>query len=105
MALLLDVMGERHEDPLASMRRMFRDHIFAAEASPDEEGLIRMDDIELGEDVQAELRSRFEALSPGDAFDVGLYERFMADYARTRGFEVPGVDYEAEFDTDEVCAS
>ena len=27
----------------------------------------------------------------------------MNTYARTRGFEVEGVDYEAEFDTDEVC--
>lgn len=103
MALLLDVMGERHEDPLASMRRMFAEHVFAAEPGTDEQGLIRMDDRELSDEVQASLRRRFEALERGQPFDRALYDRFMAEYARTRGFEVEGVDYQAEFDTDQVC--
>ena len=103
MALLLDVMGEAHEDPLASMRRMFREHLFDAEPQLDDEGLIRMDERELSAEVQAQLRARFEALGPGDDFDRELYERFMTAYAQTRGFEVEGVDYEAEFDTDDVC--
>jgi enoyl-[acyl-carrier protein] reductase/trans-2-enoyl-CoA reductase (NAD+) len=103
MALLLDVLGERHEDPLASMRRMFFEHFFGAEPKPDGEGLIRMDERELAEDVQAAMAERFAALKVGDAFDRGLYDRFMAEYARTRGFGVEGVDYEAEFDTDAVC--
>ena len=103
MALLLDVMGDAHEDPLASMRRMFREHFFDAEPKPDDEGLIRMDDRELGEAIQAELGARFGALAPGDDFDLALYESFMKAYAQTRGFEVEGVDYEAEFDTDAVC--
>ena len=103
MALLLDVMGEEHEDPLASMRRMFREHFFGAEPQPDAEGLIRMDDRELSEPVQAVLRERFHALAPGDSFARELYSRFMAIYAQTRGFEVDGVDYALEFDTDAVC--
>jgi enoyl-[acyl-carrier protein] reductase / trans-2-enoyl-CoA reductase (NAD+) len=103
MALLLDVMGERHEDPLASMRRMFNHHVFATKPELDGEGLIRMDDRELDEAVQAELARRFAALEPGAGFDRALYDRFMAAYARTRGFGVEGVDYEAAFDTDEVC--
>ena len=104
MAQLLDVMGDQHEDPLASMRRMFTEHVFAAEPGTDEEGLIRMDDRELAEPIQAELARRFAALAPGQAFDRGLYDRFMAEYAKTRGFEIPGVDYAAEFDTEAVCA-
>lgn len=103
MALLLDVMGELHEDPLASMRRMFNEHFMGAEPKPDEEGLIRMDDRELSEAVQSALAERFAALGVGDSFDVELYDRFMAAYARTRGFAVEGVDYQAQFDTDEVC--
>jgi enoyl-[acyl-carrier protein] reductase/trans-2-enoyl-CoA reductase (NAD+) len=103
MALLLDVMGAQHEDPLASMRRMFAQHFFASEAKPDAHGLIRMDDRELSEPVQTELARRFAKLAPGDAFDPSLYERFMTAYARTRGFAVEGVDYEAAFDTDAVC--
>ncbi|WP_181198242.1 hypothetical protein [Enhygromyxa salina] len=103
LALLFDIMRERHEDPLTSMRRMFNEHFFDAEPKPDADKLIRMDDRELQPEIQDELARRFEALKPGDSFDRGLYDRFMAAYARTRGFGVEGVDYEAEFDTDEVC--
>jgi enoyl-[acyl-carrier protein] reductase / trans-2-enoyl-CoA reductase (NAD+) len=103
MALLLDVMGELHEDPLASMRRMFHEHFMGTEPKPDEAGLIRMDDRELSDAIQSELAKRFAALDVGDNLDRDLYDRFMAAYARTRGFEVEGVDYQAEFDTDEVC--
>ncbi|KIG15724.1 Short-chain alcohol dehydrogenase family protein [Enhygromyxa salina] len=103
MALLLDVMGDQHEDPLASMRRMFHTHFMGAEPKPDDECLIRMDDRELSEAVQSALAVRFAGLEVGDSFDPALYRRFMAEYARTRGFEIDGVDYEAAFDTDEVC--
>jgi enoyl-[acyl-carrier protein] reductase/trans-2-enoyl-CoA reductase (NAD+) len=102
LALLLDVMGEAHEDPLASMRRLFTEHVYASAPRLDAEGLIRMDEHELADDVQDALRERYAALQVGDAFDLALYERFMTAYARTRGFCVPGVDYAAEFDTDAV---
>ena len=83
---------------------MFSEHVFAADPGTDAEGLIRMDDRELAEEVQTQMRQRFEALAPGQVFDRALYDRFMTEYARTRGFDIAGVDYEAEFDTDEVCA-
>jgi enoyl-[acyl-carrier protein] reductase/trans-2-enoyl-CoA reductase (NAD+) len=104
MAEILDVMGETFEDPLASMTRMFDQHFGEQGPTLDGEGLLRMDDRELAPEVQAEVARRFEAAVPGSRFDDALYDRFMTEYARTRGFDIPGVDYEAEFDTDEVCA-
>jgi enoyl-[acyl-carrier protein] reductase/trans-2-enoyl-CoA reductase (NAD+) len=105
MAHLLEVLGDRYEDPLASMTRMFDDHFAGTGPTLDAEGLLRMDDRELARDVQAEMARRFEASVPGSVFPPALYDRFMTEYARTRGFDVPGVDYDAEFDTDEICAS
>ncbi len=105
MAHLLDVMGDRFEDPLASMLRMFSKKLppRTGEMELDEQGLLRMDDRELAPEVQEQMQARFAGLRPGDPFDVGLYQRFMDEYAQTRGFGQPGVDYEAEFDTDAVC--
>jgi enoyl-[acyl-carrier protein] reductase/trans-2-enoyl-CoA reductase (NAD+) len=103
MAHLLDTMGERHEDPLASMTRMFAEHFSGSGPQLDDEGLLRMDDRELADDVQAEMARRFASAAVGDDFDEALYDRFMSEYAATRGFEIDGVDYEAEFDTDEIC--
>ena len=68
----------------------------------DAEGLLRMDDRELAEPVQAEMARRFAALPPGSELDLALYDDFMRAYAQTRGFDVEGIDYEAEFDTDEI---
>lgn len=104
LATLLDVMGERHEDPIDSMIRLVNEHLGPAGPKPDEEGLIRMDDRELGDEVREAIAARFGSAKPGDAFDDAAFQRFMAEYARTRGFEVPGVDYGAEFDTDEVTS-
>src|SRR5690606_7971459 len=100
MALIGDVLGDRFEDPLANMRRLFSEHI-CGEAHPtlDEEGLLRMDDRELADDIQAQMRARFEALPVGAELDRGLFDRFMRDYSQTRGFGLDGVDYDAEFDT------
>ena len=103
LAHLLEVMGDRFEDPLASMQRMFDDHFGAVGPTLDAEHLLRMDDRELQADIQSELARRFEGSKPGDAFPLALHDRFLAEYARTRGFEVADVDYEAEFDTDAVC--
>lgn len=104
MAHLQDVLGERFEDPLDSMARMFDEHFTAGGPHLDDEGLLRMDDRELAADVQAEMARRFAAAEPGDRFDDRLYDAFMTAYAATRGFDVRGVDYDAELDTDEVCA-
>ena len=105
MAELLDVMGMDFEDPLVSMLRMFRTRLppRGSDMVVDEHGLVRMDDLELSDTVQTELQSRFSRLAPGEPFEPRLYQRFMDEYARTRGFNMAGVDYAAEFDTDAVC--
>ncbi len=106
MALLLDVLGERFEDPLASMLRMFTEKLPAdGEPVVDEEGLVRMDDRELEEAVQAEMRARFDSYAVGSSFDNALFDRFLRDYAQTRGFAMDEVDYDAEFDTDAICGA
>lgn len=104
MALTMGIMGDRFEDPLASMRRMFRDN-FLGDATPtlDEEGLLRMDDRELSEEVQGPLRELYGELTVGSEFPRARFDAFMSAYAQTRGFEIEGVDYDAPFDTDEVC--
>ncbi|MEM6992665.1 MAG: hypothetical protein AAF721_19280 [Myxococcota bacterium] len=103
LASVLDVMGDRFEDPLASMLRMFRDHLGPDGPTLDEEGLLRMDDVELSAEIQAEIAARFEAATDGSPFPDGPFDAFMRAYSQTRGFDVEGVDYDAEFDTDAVC--
>ncbi|TPV93600.1 MAG: hypothetical protein B7733_19630 [Myxococcales bacterium FL481] len=104
LALLADVMRDRFENPVASMRRLFREHLApGCEPQLDDEGLLRMDDRELEASVQAEMKARYAAHPVGATLDNALYEDFMRAYARTRGFDVAGVDYDAEFDVEDIC--
>lgn len=104
IGLLVDVLGPRFEDPLDSMRRMFGDHI-APGKTPllDADQLLRIDDREQDPNLMNEVQVRWDALAVGDPMDPRVYDRFFAEYAQTRGFAVPGVDYDAEFDTEVVC--
>lgn len=104
LANVLDVMGDRFEDPLASMTRMFAEHLGPDGPTVDGEGLLRMDDIELGADIQGEIATRYAAAQDGTAFPDAPFDAFMKAYSQTRGFDVEGVDYDAEFDTDTVCS-
>ncbi|MEM9452912.1 MAG: hypothetical protein AAGF11_01950 [Myxococcota bacterium] len=105
LAHVMDVMGERFEDPTANMIRLFDEHFGEAGPTLDDEGLLRMDDRELTEPVQAQMRDRFAAAAVGEPFPDPLYDAFLAAYAQTRGFSVPGIDYDAEFDPAQICAA
>ncbi|MGB1276428.1 MAG: hypothetical protein ACPG77_11830, partial [Nannocystaceae bacterium] len=75
MAHLLDVLGDRHHDPLTAMQRLFGECLpKGGEPVVDEEGLIRLDAHELADDVQEALRARHEACKVGDAFPTALYD-------------------------------
>jgi len=102
LAHLQDVMQQDFEDPLASMLRLFTEKLGATPVV-DEAGLVRMDDRELTAAVQGAMAERYTAATVGSTLDLRLYELFMREYARTRGFEVEGVDYDAEFDSDAIC--
>lgn len=98
MSILFAVMKERgiHEGPIEQIARLFRDHL-APPASPaaDAEGRIRLDDLEMREDVQAEVARRWEAVTTerlGELTDFDGYRRY---FGRLFGFGAEGVDYAA----------
>jgi enoyl-[acyl-carrier protein] reductase/trans-2-enoyl-CoA reductase (NAD+) len=66
----------------------------------DEEGRIRLDRWELTDDVQAAVRAQWEAATPSNIADVADTAWFFAEVRRLYGFDVPGVDYEAEAEVD-----
>jgi enoyl-[acyl-carrier protein] reductase / trans-2-enoyl-CoA reductase (NAD+) len=99
MALLFRVMKERgiHEDCIAQIDRMYRDRLYSG--SPlalDEEGRIRLDELEMGQAVQAEVESRMQQVRDDNLMELADVEGFRLDFLRAHGFEVEGVDYEDE---------
>jgi enoyl-[acyl-carrier protein] reductase / trans-2-enoyl-CoA reductase (NAD+) len=85
-----------HEGCIEQAERLFRSRLFAGGPVPlDAEGRVRLDDLELESDVQAEV-GRILAQANQENFDsLGDYDGLLADFLETNGFGIPGVDYSA----------
>ena len=98
MSMLFDVMKAQgtHEGPIEQIARLFCDHL-APGMTPatDEEGRIRLDDLEMRDDVQAEVSRRWAEVtteSLGELTDFVGYQRY---FEQLFGFSVDGIDYDA----------
>jgi enoyl-[acyl-carrier protein] reductase/trans-2-enoyl-CoA reductase (NAD+) len=99
-SLLFKVMKERgvHEDCVQQIHRLFRAHLADGATSPtlDDAGRIRMDDWELDDAVQAEVRRRWDVVDTDSVMDLSDLTGFRRDFLRIFGFEAAGVDYGAD---------
>lgn len=104
---LFKVMKEKgiHEGCIEQLTRLYRDRLYTAAAaqdakkvSVDSERRIRIDDWEMREDVQRETKERMDKINEENLFQLADVEGFKHDFLEAHGFDVPGVDYEADVD-------
>ena len=98
-SILFRVMKDMqvHEDCIQHIHRLMRDHLYAAEPPGlDAVGRLRVDDWELQDDVQAEVKRRFAAVDTDNLMQLSDLAGFRRDFLRIFGFEADGVDYEAD---------
>ncbi len=109
VSVLFKVMKARgnHEDCIAQADRLFRDRLYAQDAKGqavpiplDDEGRIRLDELELSAGVQAEVEASLSHISEANLHSLADIEGFKKDFLAVHGFGVEGVDYEAESDTE-----
>jgi enoyl-[acyl-carrier protein] reductase/trans-2-enoyl-CoA reductase (NAD+) len=76
------------------MRRLFREHIAPGKTPRlDEAGRIRLDEFELRDDVQQEVKARWDAITTETVPQLCDVAGYKEDFLRLFGFEVKGVDY------------
>ncbi len=98
-ALLFKVMKEQgsHEECIAHIDRLFASQLQPGVAPRfDEAGRIRVDDLELAESVQAEVKRRWPLVDTQNLPELGDLSGFRADFLKIFGFGIDGVDYEAD---------
>jgi enoyl-[acyl-carrier protein] reductase/trans-2-enoyl-CoA reductase (NAD+) len=101
VSLLFRVMKEAgvHEGIIEHIYRLFATQLArGAEMNLDEEGRIRVDDLELKEDIQDEVRRRWSLVTTENLAELGDLGGFREDFLKIFGFGFAGVDYEAEQD-------
>lgn len=107
ISLLYKVMKEKglHENCIQQMYRLFADRLYGEVTSLDEEGRIRIDDWEMREDVQQEVKKRWAELNTENIEELSDIAGYRQEFLNLFGFEVPGVDYQADVDVEVPIAS
>ena len=95
---MYDVMKKKdlHEGCLEQMDRLFREKQFTTDPILDENGMIRLDDWELKQEVQDEIMRRYEIVDSENVTELADIEGYWDDFYHMFGFRIDGVDYEAD---------
>lgn len=102
ISILYKVMKDMnlHEGCIEQMYRMFSEKLCGGEVRTDSEGMLRLDDREMREDVQKKVMEIWENISDENIAENADLDGYRRDFSKLFGFEVDGVDYEAETDTE-----
>jgi enoyl-[acyl-carrier protein] reductase/trans-2-enoyl-CoA reductase (NAD+) len=101
ISLLFKIMKEKktHEGCIEQMYRMFATQLYnGKKPALDSEGLIRMDDWELADDVQAKIKEVWPKVTSENFHEMSDFKAYRHEFLRLFGFDIDGVDYEAEVD-------
>lgn len=87
-----------HEGPIEQIDRMFRTQIYSANTTRDESQRIRMDDWELQDSVQSQVKQIWPQVTSENVFQITDYACYKAEFLKLFGFGVAGVNYQADVD-------
>lgn len=90
-----------HEGCIEQMQRLFQDRLYNGEEVPtDDKNRIRVDDWEMRDDVQEEVKKLWAIATTENLSEIGDLAGYKQDFLNLFGFGFEGVDYLA--DTNEV---
>ncbi|MDR1591006.1 MAG: trans-2-enoyl-CoA reductase family protein [Puniceicoccales bacterium] len=91
-SILFKIMKQKgiHEGCIEQMYRLFSSHF---DANRDELGRNRLDNLEMRDDVQREVKEIWPRISTENLRELSDFEGYRQDFLRLFGFEVAGVDY------------
>lgn len=98
-SILFKVMKEAntHEDCIAHINRLFREQLYTkGPRRVDERGRVRMDNLEMAQIVQDEVRQRWQDINEENVGDLADVQGFAEDFLKIFGFGREDVDYDAE---------
>ena len=101
ISILYKVMKEAgdHEGPMEQAMRLYGTRVFGEEGTVvDDEGFIRLDDLEMKPETQAAVHEIWDRVTTENLGELSDFAGYKKDFLRLFGFEVPGVDYEADVD-------
>ena len=104
VSCLFKVMKEMgiHEGCAEQIMRLYRDRLYTgskpADVPTDSKRRIRIDDMEMRDDVQKAVTAKMQTVKQENVFTVTDINGFRHDFLEAHGFDVEGVDYDADVD-------
>jgi enoyl-[acyl-carrier protein] reductase/trans-2-enoyl-CoA reductase (NAD+) len=102
LSLLFKIMKEKgtHEGCIEQVYGLYKDSIYGTTPHIDEEGRLRADYKELDPAVQAEVLALWDKVTNDNIYELTDFAGYKSEFLRLFGFEIPGVDYEADVNPD-----
>ncbi|TKC12100.1 trans-2-enoyl-CoA reductase family protein [Pedobacter polaris] len=99
ISLLYKIMKEEgiHEGCIEQIQRLFQQRLYVGDVVPvDEKGRIRIDDWEMRADVQERVATLWKEATTESLPSIGDLAGYKTDFLNLFGFDVSGVDYQAD---------
>ena len=100
LAILLQLMKDEDvfHGCIEQIYSLFRNSLYGAEPKLDDEGRLRADAWEMRPDIQERVESLWNAATTDNLRELSDYAGYKRGFLQLFGFEVDGVDYEADVD-------
>lgn len=101
LSVLFKIMKEKniHEDCIEQMIRLLKDYLYTDQPKPrDDKNRIRLDDLELRDDVQVAVRQMWDRLTQDNLISETDITGYQQSFYQLFGFKCPSVDYEKDVD-------
>ena len=101
LAILFKVMKARgvHEGCIEQIQYLFRNGLYSTEPEMDVEGRLRADAKELNPEVQAAVADVWDQIATENLSELSDFAGYKREFLQLFGFEVDGVDYDADVDS------
>ncbi len=103
ISLLFKVMKDKglHEGCIEQIYRLYAERLFCgSDIEVDEKGRIRVDDLEMIEEVQSKVDLLWGKVNSENLKDISDFKSYQKEFLKLFGFGLDGVNYEADVDPD-----
>lgn len=102
ISILFKLMKEAgtHEDCIEQMVRLFDEHLYSENLHLDENGRIRIDDLEMQKNIQKQVVEIWKSVTTENLDTLSDYKGYQQNFLKLFGFEMPGVNYDEDVEVD-----
>jgi Uncharacterized paraquat-inducible protein B len=97
-SILFKIMKEKnlHEGCIEQIYRLYKDKLYSDKTEVDSNGLIRIDDLEMKQDVQDEVEEIWNKVNTENIHELSDIDGYRKDFFRLFGFENDEINYDAD---------